>query len=155
MGRNPIPRGHRALRRGRVSCPGHYYLVTTVTANRRPVFQNLRLGRLVVHSLRKAEPQATTKCFVVMPDHLHWLFQLRGNAELSATVGGLKAGSARSIRQHAPHIDQVWQRGFHDQGIRNEIALRTMARYVIANPLRAGLVERVGDYPLWDAVWVE
>jgi putative transposase len=25
---------------------------------------------------------------------------------------------------------------------------------VVANPLRAGLVERIGDYPLWDAIWV-
>ena len=29
-----------------------------------------------------------------------------------------------------------------------------LARYVVANPLRAGLVEKLGDYPLWDAVWV-
>ncbi len=29
-----------------------------------------------------------------------------------------------------------------------------VARYIIANPLRAGLVGRVGDYPLWDAVWL-
>lgn len=28
------------------------------------------------------------------------------------------------------------------------------ARYIIANPLRARLVKRVGDYPLWDAVWL-
>ncbi|NJC47919.1 UNVERIFIED_ORG: hypothetical protein GGR78_001170 [Xanthomonas campestris] len=29
-----------------------------------------------------------------------------------------------------------------------------MARYLIANPLRAELVERVGDYPFWDAIWL-
>jgi hypothetical protein len=29
-----------------------------------------------------------------------------------------------------------------------------MARYIIANPLRAGLVDRIGDYPLWDAMWL-
>ncbi|MBB5859537.1 hypothetical protein GGR69_001194 [Xanthomonas arboricola] len=29
-----------------------------------------------------------------------------------------------------------------------------MARYLIANPLRAGLVARVGDYPFWDAIWL-
>jgi hypothetical protein len=29
-----------------------------------------------------------------------------------------------------------------------------MARYVVANPLRAGLVQKLGDYPLWDAIWV-
>ena len=32
--------------------------------------------------------------------------------------------------------------------------LRDVARYIVANPLRAGLVERVGDYPYWDAVWL-
>ncbi|MBB4653636.1 hypothetical protein GGR73_000135 [Xanthomonas sp. F14] len=30
--------------------------------------------------------------------------------------------------------------------------MRTVARYLIANPLRAELVERVGDYPFWDAI---
>jgi len=29
-----------------------------------------------------------------------------------------------------------------------------IARYIVANPLRAGLVSRVGDYPLWDACWL-
>ncbi|MDN5510133.1 MAG: transposase, partial [Pseudomonas sp.] len=27
-------------------------------------------------------------------------------------------------------------------------------RYIIANPLRAGLVGHVGDYSLWDAAWL-
>ena len=32
--------------------------------------------------------------------------------------------------------------------------MKTMARYIIANPLRAGLVEHIGQYPLWDAIWL-
>jgi hypothetical protein len=28
------------------------------------------------------------------------------------------------------------------------------ARYLVANPLRPGLVERIGDYPYWNAVWL-
>ena len=28
------------------------------------------------------------------------------------------------------------------------------ARYVVANPLRAGLVTSIGDYPFWDAAWL-
>jgi putative transposase len=38
--------------------------------------------------------------------------------------------------------------------LRNEESVIDAARYIIANPLRAGLVKRVGDYPLWDAVWL-
>jgi hypothetical protein len=29
-----------------------------------------------------------------------------------------------------------------------------LARYVVANPVRAGLVQRVGQYPHWDAIWL-
>ena len=48
----------------------------------------------------------------------------------------------------------VWQQGFHDRALRREDDLVKVARYVVANPLRAGLVRKYGDYPLWDAIWV-
>jgi putative transposase len=51
-----------------------------------------------------------------------------------------------------PH--RLWQKGYHDRAIRREEDLLAVARYIVANPLRAGLVKRVGDYPLWDAVWL-
>jgi hypothetical protein len=38
--------------------------------------------------------------------------------------------------------------------LRRDEDLRAVARYVILNPVRAGLVQRVGDYPHWDAVWL-
>ena len=45
-------------------------------------------------------------------------------------------------------------RAFHDHALRANEDLRQAARYVIANPIRAGLVRRVGDYPFWNAIWV-
>ena len=33
--------------------------------------------------------------------------------------------------------------------------LVAVARYIVANPVRAGLVKNVRDYPHWDAVWLE
>jgi hypothetical protein len=38
--------------------------------------------------------------------------------------------------------------------LRREEDVLSVARYIVVNPLRAGLVARVGDYPLWDAVWL-
>jgi len=38
--------------------------------------------------------------------------------------------------------------------MRKEEDLQALARYIVANPLRAGLVKRVGDYPHWDAMWL-
>jgi REP element-mobilizing transposase RayT len=48
----------------------------------------------------------------------------------------------------------VWQNGFHDHALRQEEDLAEVARYIVANPLRAGLVERLGDYPHWHAIWL-
>jgi putative transposase len=37
--------------------------------------------------------------------------------------------------------------------MRREEHLESMARYVIENPVRAGLVSRIADYPFWNADW--
>ncbi|WP_155312116.1 transposase [Desulfosarcina ovata] len=47
----------------------------------------------------------------------------------------------------------LWARAYHDHALRSDEDLKTVARYIIGNPVRAGLVERVGDYSFWDAVW--
>ena len=83
-----------------------------------------------------------------MPDHVHWLLQLEGNGRLSESVRVYKAKVSLILRQ------QIWQRGFHDHALREEGDVRDIARYIIANPLRAGLAERVGEYPYWDAIWL-
>jgi REP element-mobilizing transposase RayT len=47
-----------------------------------------------------------------------------------------------------------WQEGFHDHALRREEDLRDIARYIVLNPVRAGLVRNIREYPLWDAVWL-
>ncbi len=145
----------RNLRVGRRSLSGHPYLVTTVTHGRRPLFGNLILARLVVRAMHYHDRQGelATLAYVVMPDHAHWLFQLR-EGSLASVMRRFKSYSARAVNQHCGQVGTVWQAGFHDHGVREDEDLRVMARYVVANPVRAGLVARVGDYPHWDAIWM-
>ena len=89
-----------------------------------------------------------------MPDHVHWLMQLDGTLDLSPSVQKLKSLTAKHLRQHDCSNPVVWQRGFHDRALREEEDLKTVARYVIANPVRAGLVNSIRDYPFWDAAWI-
>ncbi len=65
-----------------------------------------------------------------------------------------KSLSTKAVNQATGRNVCLWQRGFHDRALRREEDLVKLARYVVANPLRAGLVEKLGDYPLWDAIWV-
>ena len=144
------------LRCGRVSEIGRIYLITTVTLDRVRLFEDLILARTTIAHLRHADAHGRSKtlAWVLMPDHLHWLVQL-ADGELSRLVAGFKAGSASSINRILQTPGQRrWQTGFHDHALRTEEDLAAIARYVIANPLRAGIVTSVRAYPHWDTVWL-
>ena len=144
-----------ALRRGRFSESGRVYLLTAVLSEQEPLLKNFTLGRLLVAELRDAHENglAHSLAWVVMPDHLHWLVQLESTT-LNELMRRVKGRSARRINQRLSRTGPLWQPGFHDRALRQDEDLRAVARYVIANPVRAGLVKRVADYPLWDAVWL-
>jgi REP element-mobilizing transposase RayT len=141
------------LLRGRASVGGQIYLVTTVTRDRTPLFTNLHLGRIVVRTLH-SQACATTLAYVVMPDHLHWLLQLHSGSNLSEVVWAVKGRSSFEINRARGVRGCVWQPKFHDRALRSDENLGAAARYVVCNPIRAGLVRTLRDYSLWDAVWV-
>lgn len=145
-----LPHG-RDLRLGRYSQAEQIYLLTLVSNDRSAVFGDFSASRQVAKAMhdRSVASVAETLAFVVMPDHVHWLLRLLGSASLGEAVRRLKA-KVSLVFGHS-----VWQRGFYDHALRRDEDLVSVARYVVANPVRAGLVRRVGDYPHWDAVWLD
>jgi REP element-mobilizing transposase RayT len=146
----------RDLRIGRFSEIGRGYLITTVTQNRLPLFADYYLARLAIRELRACDEAGlcATLAFVLMPDHLHWLLQLTGN-----TVPDLlrryksRSGGVINRSRDTPGM-AVWQAGFHDRAIRDGEDVRHIARYIVANPVRAGLVGSIREYSHWDAAWL-
>lgn len=106
--------------------------------------------------MRWTDEQGFTRtwAFVVMPDHLHWLVELREIRPLSGVVHSVKSFSALRINSRLQRQGPVWQSGFHDHALRREENVREAARYVVMNPVRAGLVRSVREYSLWDACWI-
>ncbi|WP_429199079.1 REP-associated tyrosine transposase [Luteibacter sp. W1I16] len=147
--KNPPPHS-KSLRRGRFSEPGRTYLVTTTTASRIPLFLQHDAARSVARICHdpKTWPLSTCVAWVVMPDHWHGLVEL-GDEPLSRAVARFKGRVSRSLGQAG-----MWQEGFHDCGLRRDGDLRRAARYLVANPVRAGLVDSVLDYPYWNTVWL-
>ncbi|MBS1209044.1 MAG: hypothetical protein H6R19_1442 [Proteobacteria bacterium] len=150
-----------SLRRGRVSIANQVYLLTFVTNQRKRLFLDWPSARVVVNCLRtsSARGEAETLAYCLMPDHLHWLIALQADTNLSKLAGSVKSNSARKLNQTRsdkglPRLERVWQAGFHDHALRKEEDLQALARYTVANPLRAGLVSYLGDYALWDAKWL-
>ncbi|MDN7141351.1 transposase [Pseudomonas sp. JQ170] len=145
--------GYRLLA-GRHSEPGQIYSVTVVTHRRRPVLGEFPSGRLLVRELRRAheEQWVCSLAWVVMPDHFHWLFTLQAPC-LSQVMCTVKSRSSLSINRLTNGHGRMWQKGFYDRAVRTE-EVQDIARYIVANPIRAGLARKAGDYPLWDATWI-
>ena len=145
-----------ALRRGRYSHVNQVYCVSTVTRDRRPLFTDITTSRLLLRELRclHDDGHVVSLAWVVMPDHLHWMIQLNQHWSLSKVVKTLKARSARAINRHLCLQGGLWQRAFYDHAARKEEDTRQRARYIVANPLRAGLVRDIGSYPHWDCFWM-
>lgn len=143
------------MRKGRFSQSNGIYLVTTVTDQRVPWFADFSLAKIICQSMEDPDCILDSKnlCWVVMPDHIHFLVQL-GDSDLSQVVRQLKARSALKLNREMGRSGAFWFCGFHDLAVRKEDDLLGIARYIVANPVRAGLVRRVVDYPFWNAVWL-
>ena len=151
----PLQPRHRALRKGRVGLRGQLYHVTTVTHDRQPVFHRFEAAtsacRAIHAHTREGELEAL--CWVLMPDHLHLLVRLQAD-DLSRAVGHLKARVAHEVDAACGRAPPLWARGFHDHALRRDEDTLVTARYILANPLRAGLVGSVRFYPYWHAAWL-
>ncbi|MCX7033363.1 MAG: transposase [Arenimonas sp.] len=148
--------GYQQLRAGRCSELGRAYFLTTVTHQRAPLFQEWANGCLMSRliSNRDTWAGATLLAWVLMPDHWHGIVVLDKHITLSKLMKRAKGTSAHAFNRQTGRQGPVWRDGFHDRAIRRDEGLRAVARYIVANPIRAGLVDTVGDYPFWDAAWL-
>jgi REP element-mobilizing transposase RayT len=81
-----------------------------------------------------------------MPDHLHLLVE--GNAEQSNLKVFVTKSKQYSGFEYSKRFGaRLWQRYGYERVLRNEESTFAAARYVLENPLRAGLVTAVEDYP--------
>jgi putative transposase len=145
------------LRKGRNSEPLRIYFVTTVLACRSEAcFSDFQCARIAVSGIRDAHEAETADAlaWVIMPDYVHWLFQLREDSSLSVVVKRYKAVTAQRINRLLGRKGSLWQRTFFDHAVRRDEDIQDIARYIVMNPLRAGLVERISEYPHWDAKWL-
>lgn len=148
--------GHQALRKGRVSLPNHVYLITATTLNRQRFFDEFYAGCAAARCFENIAILGDAKmlAWVLMPDHAHWLLQLGEKDKLGTVVNRLKSSSSRMANHVLARCGTTWEPAYHDHALRTEEDLINISRYIIANPLRAGLVKRIGDYPFWNAIWI-
>jgi len=126
----------------------HRYSLTFCTFNRQLVFRDAETVRVGLTQIERAANlegfEVPAYCF--MPDHLHLLVVGHSaESQLPRFTKTSKQLTAYVHRQRTGH--QLWQRSGWDHVLRGDEATVAVARYILANPVRAGLVNRAEDYP--------
>jgi len=124
------------------------YFVTTCTAFRNPIFTDPDVaGNVIVQVLESADSHGfSVVAYCVMLDHVHLLVAAqREDADLRRFVKHAKqvTGFVHRQSKHAA----LWQPGYHERVLRDEEATLAVARYILENPVRAGLASALGEWP--------
>ncbi|MBR1197086.1 transposase [Bradyrhizobium sp. AUGA SZCCT0240] len=107
-------------------------------------------------AITRRDHSFTIDAFVVLPDHLHAVWQLPpGDHDFSTRWRLIKTRFARALPKQerlsagrvARHERGIWQRRFWEHLIRDESDYARHVEYCYINPLRHGLVTRVCDWP--------
>jgi len=127
--------------------------VTTDTWQRRALFINVVLARIVVEQIVACRDRGFYKlhAFVLMPEHLHILVTPADETTIEKAMQMIKGGSAHRIGLERPQKFPIWHSGFHDRWMRDADEYRDSKRYIEQNPVDAKLVERPEDYGLSSA----
>ena len=98
----------------------------------------------------------TIDAIVVLPDHLHTVWTLpEGDADFSTRWRLIKTSLSRKLAGgesiSSSRVGKgergIWQRRYWEHTIRDEIDFSRHIDYVHINPVKHGLVKRVGDWP--------
>jgi len=123
------------------------YFLTTCTAFRRPLFSDAvvatRVTEQLLHDAELLDFAVLAYC--LMPDHLHALVEAQSEqSDLQAFMKRFKQTTGFAYRQETQQL--LWQPGYHERILRDDQATESIVRYVLENPVRAGLTTALGEY---------
>jgi putative transposase len=140
--------GHPQPLRGFDYIGFHYYSLTWCCKDRKPQFAQADRVALVLRQFLRAgaEAEIELSAYCFMPDHVHQV--VKGTSPTSDGRRYIKlAKQYAGFYFSQTYGETPFQRYGHDRWLRKDGQIRRTIRYVIENPVRAGIVESIEDYP--------
>jgi len=100
----------------------------------------------VAYSERAGDLNVAVGRYVIMPDPIHLFVRGSQVFELGPWVALLKQALAKATRLSRARA-QLWEEGFFDHVLRSDESYSQKWNYVRENPVRAGLVKSVENWP--------
>ena len=125
------------------------YFLTTCTHERRETFLDHEIAIQTIEQFRRTSRDEgfSLLAYCVMPDHMHALLEGLDDASdfrRCAKIAKQRSGAVYALKSDAP----LWQKGYYEHVLRDDEDSKEVAFYIIANPVRAGLVRSPDEYAL-------
>ena len=123
------------------------YFVTFCVLGRAPVFGDPGCASAASDVILRYRKRGYyfLPAYCVMPDHVHLLIlPTAPGRHLSRIVATIKNAIAYDLR--GMHVGVRWQWGYYDRLLRTSDSTRQIAKYVVMNPVRKGLVTDFRDW---------
>ena len=149
------------MRYRRTRVCGATYFFTLVTHERTRLFSDTRVVDAWYEATAKirATRPFTTDAEVILPDHIHTMWELPdGDDDYPTRIRLVKSAFTRAMRRVADHPvlsasrkrkgeREVWQRRYWEHLIRDEADFEAHLDYIHSNPVKHGLVAKPIDWP--------
>jgi putative transposase len=133
--------------------PGGTFFFTVTLRDRHATFltDHIELLRDATRSVRDKLPFEII-AVVVLPDHLHAVWQLPENdADYATRWRLIKSSFTKGLKAAIPHAgsgrESVWQNRYWEHTIRDDLDLQRHVDYVHWNPVKHGHVAHAVDWP--------
>ena len=130
---------------------GGYYFFTVVTYKRMPIFTNNETVEKLKLAIKKVKSEYpfNLQAIVILPDHLHCLWQLPAQlANFSIRWQLIKRHFSMEFNTEINHRNEknIWQRRFWEHSIRDEEDWQKHWDYIHYNPVKHGYVKSPGEW---------
>ncbi len=134
-------------RRPRITIPGCYHVVNR-GANREKIFLTGEDKEKFIEFLGLSREiyQFTVHSFCILDNHYHLLIETTRD-NLSLAIRYINSRYAEYFNARTGRIGPLWQGRYKSWFVHDEQYFWLLLRYIETNPVRAGLVDHIGDYP--------
>jgi REP element-mobilizing transposase RayT len=145
-------------RRNVVFSQGGHYHVYNRGANRQPIFREDENYRFLLTRVKgaAAEQQVTVLAYCLMPNHYHFVLRQDGERPVSGFVQAVFNSYTKAFNKRYNVSGTLFEGPYQARAVTTEEYLTHLCRYVHRNPLEAGLVSRLSDWPYSNYLeWVD
>src|SRR2546423_2819413 len=153
---NPVPGtdasggggyGRRMPRSPRLQAPGTTYHLTTRGNRRQEIFTDTRDRLRFLQLLGQVVDLLGWRChaYCLMTNHYHLLVQTL-EADISSGMHRLNGVYAKWFNWRHDYAGHLFERRFHDELVEGHAHLLELTRYIVLNPVRAGITRTAGTW---------